>query len=251
LDIAKRLGAPACATMDSHYTHKHSAHAHDILLCCQTGAKQSDEKRFRFHNDEYYLKSPEEMRTIFSQNPEVCDNTLLIAEKVDVTIDFDTLHLPRFEPPAEYKDDYDYLERMVFAFLSTKYGDDQRYHERVAYELSVIRQLNLSSYFLIFWDLVEFTKREGILTGPGRGSAAGSLVSHLLGITKLDPIKYDLLFERFINPDRMSIDRFANFKLPINQDDICGKRSILREYSNEGRLNLAEISGGVFGDSDS
>lgn len=205
LQIAKEIGAPACATMDSHYTHKHSAHAHDILLCCQTGAKQSDDKRFRFHNDEYYLKSPEEMRNIFSQNPEVCDNTLLIAEKVDVNIDFDTLHLPYFRPPEGFQDDYDYLEQMVFRYLEEKYPNDQRYYERVAYELSVIRQLNLSSYFLIFWDLVEFTKREGILTGPGRGSAAGSLVSHLLGITKLDPIKYDLLFERFINPDRIAL----------------------------------------------
>lgn len=204
--------------------------------CCQTGAKQSDDKRFRFHNDEYYLKSPEEMRTIFSQNPEVCDNTLLIAEKVDVSIDFDTLHLPYFQPPEEYKDDYDYLEKMVFKYLEEKYPNDQRYYERVAYELSIIRQLNLSSYFLIFWDLVEFTKQERILTGPGRGSAAGSLVSHLLGITKLDPIKYDLLFERFINPDRIAL-------ADIDWDTDTRFRDTIIKYTREkyGEDHVAQI----------
>ena len=174
--------------------------------CCQTNAKLSDPTRFHFHNDEYYVKSPEEMRHIFRENIDAIDNTLLIAEKIDVEIDFDTLHLPRFPVPAGFNDDYDFLEHLATERLKARFDSiPEEYGERLAYELSVIRSLNLSSYFLIFWDLVAFAEREGILTGPGRGSAAGSLVSYVLGITKLDPIQHNLIFERFINPDRLAL----------------------------------------------
>lgn len=207
VDIAKKLGAPIVATMDSHYTHKKDAHAHSVLLCCQTNAKLSDPTRFHFHNDEYYVKSPAEMRHIFKDNIDAIDNTLLIAERVDVEIDFKSLHLPKFPVPAEYEDDYDFLEHLVRLGLNKRFGDNQteEYLERAAHELSIIRGMDLSSYFLIFWDLVNFANRYGILTGPGRGSAAGSLVSYALGITKLDPIEHNLIFERFINPDRVAL----------------------------------------------
>lgn len=247
IDIAKKLGAPIVATMDSHYTNKKDAHSHSVLLCCQTGSKLSDPNRFHFHNDEYYVKSPAEMRHLFKDNIEAIDNSLIIAERVDVQIDFDTLHLPRFPVPDGFDSDYDFLERLAVEGLSNKLDVTDEYRSRLAYELSVIKSLNLSSYFLIFWDLVAFAQREKILTGPGRGSAAGSLVSYALGITKLDPIKHNLIFERFMNPDRMSIDRSAIFNIPINSDDISGKRSILKEYTNEGRLDLADVSAGYFG----
>jgi DNA polymerase-3 subunit alpha len=237
IDIARKLDAPIIATMDSHYTHKHDAASHGVLLCCQTGSKLSDPTRFHFHNDEYYVKSPEEMRHIFRENIDAIDNTLLIAERVDVEIDFDTLHLPKFPVPEGYVDDYDFLETLVSKGLEAKYNDiPTEYAERAAYELSVIKALNLSSYFLIFWDLVNFTQREGILTGPGRGSAAGSLVSYILGITKLDPIEHNLIFERFINPSRIAL-------ADVDWDTDTRYREILINYTKEkyGEDHVAQI----------
>lgn len=174
--------------------------------CCQTGSKMSDPKRFKFHNDQYYLKSAQEMRSLFSDTIEACDNTLLIAERANVEIDFDTLHLPKFPVPEGYDSDYDFLEHLTMEGLKLRYDNpSQEVYERAAYELSVIKSMNLSSYFLIFWDLVKFADKERIFTGPGRGSAAGCIVSYALRITKLDPIKHGLIFERFINPDRIAL----------------------------------------------
>jgi len=206
IELAKQLDAPLICTQDTHYTHQHDSHAHSVLLCCQTGSKMSDPKRFKFHNDEYYLKSAQEMRNLFKETPEACDNTLLIASRSNVEIDFDTLHLPKFPVPEGYNSDYDFLEELTMQGLKRRYEEpSQEVFERAAYELSVIKSMNLSSYFLIFWDLVNFAQRERIFTGPGRGSAAGSIVSYSLGITKLDPIRHDLIFERFINPDRIAL----------------------------------------------
>lgn len=207
LTIAKSLGAPVCATQDTHYTHAGDATSHDALLCCQVGAKIADKDRFRFDNQEYYLKSPDQMYEIFSDHPEVCDNTLLIAEKCDVSIDFDTMHLPTFDVPEGFDSDTEYLKHLVGIGLQGLFGDNppQEYLERIEYELGVIETMGVSSYFLILWDITEFCKRQGFLTPPGRGSAAGCLASYCLGITKVDPVKYGLIFERFLNPGRIAL----------------------------------------------
>jgi len=206
VDLAKQLDAPIICTQDTHYTHQHDSKHHDVLLCCQTGSKMSDPKRFKFHNDQYYLKSAQEMRSLFSDTIEACDNTLLIAERANVEIDFDTLHLPKFPVPEGFDSDYDFLEHLTMEGLKLRYDNpSQEVYERAAYELSVIKSMNLSSYFLIFWDLVKFADKERIFTGPGRGSAAGCIVSYALRITKLDPIRHGLIFERFINPDRIAL----------------------------------------------
>lgn len=206
IEIARKLDAPLVATMDSHYVHKEDALAHDALLCCQTHTKLADEKRFRFSNNEYYLKSPEEMRYIFSELPEACDNTFMMAEKVDVTIDFDTLHLPYYAPPEGYESPIQYLTALAQKGLQKRYesvSDEAR--ERLAYELSVIETLGLASYFLIVWDVIKFADRNGIRRGAARGSAAGSLVSYCMNITKVDPLRHGLLFERFLNPSRVAL----------------------------------------------
>ena len=206
LKIAKTLGAPAVSTQDSHYSHPNDAKNHAVLLCCQTGAKLSDPKRFKFHNDEYYLKSPEQMYEIFADYPEVCDNTLAIAEMCDVTIDFDSFHLPVFPIPPQYDDDNHMLKELVWEGLHKRYGKPDEVHiERARYELSVIKAMGLSSYFLIFWDLVNYCNGNRIMYGPGRGSAASSIVAYALDITRVDPIKYKLIFERFLNPERIAL----------------------------------------------
>jgi DNA polymerase-3 subunit alpha len=228
LQIAKDLNAPYICTQDSHYTHKHDAKHHDVLLCCQTSSKVSDENRFKFHNDEYYLKSADQMRDLFRDYPDACNNTLWIAERSNVEIDFSTLHLPQFPVPDGFDNVDDFLEHLSMEGLKNRYNGNpsQEHYERLAYELSVIKQLDLSSYFLIFWDLVQFSTREGIFTGPGRGSAAGSLVSYSLGITKVDPVKHGLIFERFINPDRIAL-------ADIDWDIDTRYRDVLINYTRE------------------
>lgn len=208
IEIAKQIGAKYYCSQDSHYTHKQDANAHSILLCCQTGAKLSDplDKRFHFHADEYYLKSADEMYDIFKDNPEACDNTLLIAERCNVKIDFDSLHLPNFPVPWGFKDDVEYLIHLVKKGIDKFYPDaTDEVYDRAAYELSVFQSMGVSSYMLILWDLLKFARNEGIFTPPGRGSAAGSIVSYVLGITKVDPLEYDLIFERFLNPSRIAL----------------------------------------------
>ena len=204
LDIGGRLGAPLLAANDSHYTHAHEADAHDALLCIQTGSVKSDEKRFRFHSDEFYIKSAAQMRTLFDgeQYPGATDNTLLIAERVDFDIEFGRMLLPKFDVPSDHTEDT-YLRHLVMAGAARRYQSiTPEVQERIDYELKVISEMGFSAYFLIVWDLIQYAAQQGIRTGPGRGSAAGSIVSYTLSITDLDPLEYGLIFERFLNPGR-------------------------------------------------
>jgi DNA polymerase-3 subunit alpha len=203
LDIAHRLGAPLLATNDSHYTDKHDADAHDALLCVQTGALKSDANRFKFDGEEFYIKSAAEMRELFAELPEACDNTLWIAERSDVDIEFNNAVLPSFPVPQGHDED-SYLRELVFEGAKSRYGQSPALHvlERIEYELDVIKSMGFSAYFLVVWDLVRFARSQKIRVGPGRGSAAGSCVAYCLRIVDIDPIRYDLLFERFLNPGR-------------------------------------------------
>lgn len=206
IEIAKRIGAPMIATNDLHYVHHDDHVGHDALLCCQTGSKLSDEKRFKFQSDQHYLKTAAEMRHLFMEVEEACDNTLLIAERADVAIDFDTLHLPVFDVPDGYDSATSYLSKLAIDGLYERYGTPSDDHfGRLSYELSVIDSMGLSSYFLIVWDLQRFADRQGIRRGPARGSAAGSIVSYCLDITKVDPLRHGLIFERFLNPGRVAL----------------------------------------------
>jgi len=205
--IAKRIGAPLVATNDSHYTHREDHLAHDALLCVQTGALMSDPNRFHFEGDQHYLKPAQEMRYLFREVPSACDNTLWIAERADVTIEFGKPQLPEFPLPEGFTVDTDYLRHLAFDGAERRWGRPlpQEAAERLAYELQVISDMGFSSYFLIVWDLIKHAKDNDIRVGPGRGSAAGCAVAYSLDITDLDPIRYDLLFERFLNPSRISM----------------------------------------------
>jgi DNA polymerase-3 subunit alpha len=204
IEIARRLGAPLLATNDSHYTSQHDAVAHDALLCVQTGSTIDDPNRFRFEGDQHYLKSSAEMRSLFSEVPEACDNTLWIAERAQVEIELGTPKLPRFPLPADFPDDAAYLRHLTYEGAKQRWGASlpARVVERLDYELEVIAEMGFSSYFLIVWDLIAYARRGCRSVGPGRGSAAGCCVAYCLRITDLDPIRYDLLFERFLNPGR-------------------------------------------------
>ena len=213
VEIARRIGAPLLATNDSHYTHREDHVAHDALLCVQTGALIDDPKRFKFEGEEHYLKSAAEMRHLFAELPEACDNTLLIAERANVEIDFGRPSLPRFPVPDEFTGGtYEdraaaYLRRLSVEGAAERYGqpvpDDVM--RRLDYELGVIGDMGFSAYFLVVWDLIRFARSRGIRVGPGRGSAAGCCVAYCLKIVDLDPIRYDLLFERFLNPGRVQM----------------------------------------------
>ena len=207
VEIAKKIGAPLLATNDSHYTHREDHESHDALLCVQTGALISDPKRFKFEGQEHYLKSAHEMRYLFRELPEACDNTLWIAERADLEITFGDALLPSFPLPEGFANDSDYLDHLTWEGAKRRWGDDlpPSVVERVAYELKVINDMGFASYFIITWDLIRYAREEGIRVGPGRGSAAGCAVAYCLRITDLDPIKYDLLFERFLNPSRISM----------------------------------------------
>ncbi len=213
VEIARRIGAPLLATNDSHYTHREDHVAHDALLCVQTGALIDDPKRFKFEGEEHYLKSAAEMRHLFAELPEACDNTLLIAERANVEIDFGRPSLPRFPVPDEFTGDtYEERAAAYLRHLSVE-GAKERYGhpvpaevmQRLDYELGVIGDMGFSAYFLVVWDLIRFARSQGIRVGPGRGSAAGCCVAYCLQIVDLDPIRYDLLFERFLNPGRIQM----------------------------------------------
>ena len=209
LRIARKLGAPLLATNDSHYTHRSDAEAHDVLLCVQTNSLLADADRFKFHGDQHYLKSAAEMRRLFSE-PEVvsaCDNTLAVVERAGVEIEFGEPQLPDFPVPEGFGSDRDYLRHLALEGAKQRWGDPppERATERIVYELDVINNMGFASYFLITWDLIRHARECGIRVGPGRGSAAGCAVAYALRITDLDPIRHDLLFERFLNPDRVSM----------------------------------------------
>jgi len=205
VSISNKVGAPLLATNDSHYTYADEAEAHDVLLCIQTGANKSDADRFKFDSQEFYVKSARQMRALFPEDefPGACDNTLLIAERVDVPFEFGKILLPQFTVPSGH-DEASYLRHLVMEGAHVRYGGGLRdeVQERIDYELRVIGDMGFSSYFLIVWDLIRYATEQGIRTGPGRGSAAGSIIAYCLGITKLDPIEYGLIFERFLNPGR-------------------------------------------------
>lgn len=204
LSVARDVGAPLLASNDSHYTYAHEADTHDVLLCIQTGANKSDENRFRFGSNEFYLKTAAEMRDRFPADrfPGACDNTLLVAERADVELEFGKVLLPQFPVPHGH-DERSYLEELVLEGARRRYGEiTPEVRDRIEHELRVIAEMGFSSYFLIVWDLIRYAKEQGIRTGPGRGSAAGSIVAYSLGITQLDPIEYGLIFERFLNPGR-------------------------------------------------
>ena len=207
LRLADQIGAPLLATNDSHYTHRSDAEAHDALLCVQTGSLVSDPDRLKFHSDEHYLKSAAEMRQVFSELSSACDNTLWIAERANVEIEFGKPQLPDFPIPDEYANADEYLQALTLEGAKARWGSplSEVVADRLAYELKVISDMGFSSYFLITWDLIRYARERGIRVGPGRGSAAGCAVAYSLQITDLDPIRYDLLFERFLNPSRVSM----------------------------------------------
>ena len=238
LEIASKINAPLLATNDSHYTHRDDAEAHDALLCVQTNSRLGDANRFKFEGTEHYLKTAAEMRGLFGELDGACDNTLQIAERADVSIDFGALHLPKFSLPDGVEDDHTYLRQLVMDGAKARWGDPLTGDvlARVEYELGVIKDMGFASYFLITWDLVEFAKRSGIRVGPGRGSAAGCAVAYSLGITDLDPIRYGLLFERFLNPSRVSMP-------DIDIDFDSRYRDTMIKYTTEkyGRDRVAQI----------
>jgi DNA polymerase-3 subunit alpha len=205
LRIARETGIPLVATNDVHYTRRNDAAIQDVMLCIQTGKTLQDQDRMRFETEEFYLKSAEEMRLLFGDYPEALANTVRIAERCQVDFKFGENHLPFYEVPQGYNADT-YLEHLCQQGLRERYPQIASMHqERLAYELAIIKKMGYSSYFLIVWDFIHYAKKQGIFVGPGRGSAAGSLVSYCLGITDIDPLKYDLLFERFLNPERVSM----------------------------------------------
>ena len=203
LSLGRELGAPLVATNDLHYTERSDAAAHDVLLCIQTNSKISEPGRFKFDAEEFYLKTAQEMRELFREMPDACDNTLAIAERCQVDVEFGTLHLPPFVPPTRETQEA-YLRRLVAEGATRRYGEvlPAEVSERIEHELGIILRMGFAGYFLIVADLIFFARSRGIRVGPGRGSAAGSVVSYCLGITDLDPIRYGLIFERFLNPDR-------------------------------------------------
>ncbi|HEX6399654.1 MAG TPA: DNA polymerase III subunit alpha, partial [Actinomycetota bacterium] len=211
--VARSLGIGVVATNDLHYTEAVDAKPHDVLLCIQQQKLQSDPKRLRFDAAEFYLKTPEEMRRLFAELPEACDNTLTIAEMVNLDLRYgdavpveERYHLPRFETPAGQPFET-YLEELSLIGAAERYGDPlpREIRERLDHELGVVRQMGLAGYFLIVWDLIRFAREQGIRVGPGRGSAAGSVVSYCLRITDVDPLRYGLIFERFLNPERIQM----------------------------------------------
>ena len=205
LRLSQELDIPLVATNDIHYTFAEDMAAHDILLCIQTGKKVADENRLRYEGGQFYCKSEEEMRELFSYVPEALDNTHKIAERCNVEIEFGVTKLPKFEVPMGY-DSWGYLNKLCEDGMKKRYPkDDGTLKERLKYELNVIHSMGYVDYFLIVWDFIHFARSHDIMVGPGRGSAAGSIVSYCLGITNIDPIKYNLLFERFLNPERVSM----------------------------------------------
>lgn len=236
LELAEELDIGLVCTNDFHYVRKEEAAAQDIKICISTGRKRDDVGRLRFANDEFYLKSGDEMAELFAHVPKAVDNTLIIAERCNVTLRFDEHHLPHFDVP-EGETAKTYLRQVCEEQIPHRYGSmTTAIAERLDYELSVIGKMGFEDYFLIVWDYVKYAREHDILVGPGRGSAAGSVVAYLLGITGLDPLKYDLLFERFLNPERIS--------MPDIDIDFCyEKRSQAIDYVTRkyGQNRVAQI----------
>lgn len=236
LKASKELDIPLVATNDVHYPTRDKAAAHEALLCIQTQTTLDDPKRMRFASDEFYFRSPEEMRELFRHCPQALKNTLEIAQRCNLELDFSQMHLPKYVPP-ENKDKEEFLLELCEKGMSDKeFKHNSEIRKRLDHELKIIKDMGFISYFLIVWDFIHYAKSRGIPVGPGRGSAAGSLVSFLLGITDLNPLKYGLLFERFLNPERMG--------LPDIDIDFCYERRgevidyVTKKYGQE---NVAQI----------
>jgi len=204
VNLSRETGIPLVATNDVHYIHRADFRAQEILICIQTGKTVEDEDRLIINTDELYLKSPEEMALHFADVPEALENTQKIADRCHVSFTFGKLHLPAFPIKGE-KTTSELLEEITMEGYRRRYGEDDSHLERTTFELSVIRQMGYVDYFLIVWDFIRYAREQGIMVGPGRGSAAGSIVSYCLAITNVDPIRYNLIFERFLNPERISM----------------------------------------------
>ncbi|MDO5345133.1 MAG: DNA polymerase III subunit alpha [Lachnospiraceae bacterium] len=229
--MSRELGIDLVATNDVHYTMAEDAAAHDILLCIQTGKKLADEDRMRYEGGQYYVKSQQEMAELFPYAPEALENTHKIAERCHVEIEFGVTKLPKFDVPEGYTS-WEYLNKLCRDGLEERYQPvTEELKERLDYELGVIKTMGYVDYFLIVWDFIRYAREHDIMVGPGRGSAAGSLVAYSLGITKLDPIRYNLLFERFLNPERVS--------MPDIDVDFCFERRqevidyVVRKYGKD------------------
>ena len=206
LAIAKAIGAPIVGTNDSHYLEAGHARAHEALLCIQTGSGMNDPNRWRFSTEEFYVKSAEEMARVFADVPEACRNTLAVAERCNLTLEFGRFHLPHYVVPAGHTLET-YLDEQTREGLKRRYGASpgDLIEARLTHELAVIQKMGFAGYFLVVWDFIHYARTQGIAVGPGRGSSAGSLVAYCLGITNIDPMRYGLLFERFLNPERISM----------------------------------------------
>ena len=236
LRIARALGVGVVGTNDAHYLEGRDARAHEVLLCLQTGAKLADPDRWRFAGDQFFLKSAEEMRAVFRDLPEAVANTLAVAERCELELAFGQLRLPRYQVPEGHTLD-SYLAHLAREGLTARFPDpDPAVRERLEHELSVISAMGFAGYFLVVWDFIRHAKERGIAVGPGRGSAAGSLVAYCLGITNIDPLRYGLLFERFLNPERVTMpDMDIDFS-DDRRDEVI--EYVARRY---GRDNVAKI----------
>ncbi len=246
--LGEETGLQLVATNDSHYLNKDDAFAHEVLLCIGTGKTLGDEKRMKFYSDDFYVKGPEDMGRVFRDHPQALANTVKIAERVNMSLDVAGHHLPKFPVPENYSiADYfakivrDGLERrlkaMAPAFAAKrKKHEPQEYHDRLEREIEIIKSMGFPGYFLVVWDFIKYAKDNGIPVGPGRGSAAGSLVAYSMGITDVDPLEYDLLFERFLNPERISMP-------DIDVDFCMNNRGRVIEYvrNKYGKENVAQI----------
>lgn len=210
VELSKELDIPLVATNDAHYLKKEDSYNHEVLLCIQTGKKMNDEDRMRFETEEFYIKSPEEMANYFSNIPEAIENTVKIAEKCNFEFEFGVTKLPNYDVPEEFKTHQEYFRKLCYDGMKKRYGEnpDKSIMDRLEYEISVIEKMGYVDYYLIVWDYINYAKTVGIPVGPGRGSGAGSIAAYAIGITDIDPIKYTLLFERFLNPERVSMPDF-------------------------------------------
>lgn len=238
LRISRELDIPLIATNDVHYTYADDATAHDILLCIQTGKKVQDEDRLRYEGGQFYVKSEEEMKKLFPYAPEAIENTQKIADRCNVEIEFGRLRLPHFEVPEGY-DPWTYLNKLCYDGLKERYADHSDEHvERLKYELDMIKEMGFVDYFLIVWDYTHFARSNGYAVGPGRGSAAGSIVSYCLGITNIDPIKYQLLFERFLNPERVSM---PDIDVDFDEHRADVKEYVVNKYGKDKVVQIASF----------
>ena len=205
INLARELELDVVCTNDIHYVNQSDAEYQDVLMCVQTGKTIDDQDRMKMDTDQMYVKSEDEMTELFSYLPEAVENTQKIADRCNVEIEFGKLHLPEFDVPEGYTA-FEYLKELTMNGFLQRYPDNPKdVLERVEYELNTIKSMGYVDYFLIVWDFINYARQNGIAVGPGRGSAAGSVVSYCLRITNVDPIKYDLIFERFLNPERVSM----------------------------------------------